>query len=144
MKRNLLFVIPLLMLTACGREKTYVVGETAFCTGLEDSNPESVYCVDDKDAPINGIVIEHFENGNIHREMTIKNGRENGLEKEYYEDGTLRVETNAVDGRAVGGSKLYNPDGKLYMEMNWVDGTATDIKVYDDAGNIVATMPESK
>ena len=142
MKKSLLFIVPLLLLSACGNEKTYVVGEDAFCTVLEDTSSESVYCVDGNDKPINGIVVEYFENGNILREMTIRDGRENGMEREYYQNGNLRVETNVVNSHADGLSKLYNEDGKLYMEINWVDGNATEVKVYDDSGNVITSNIE--
>jgi antitoxin component YwqK of YwqJK toxin-antitoxin module len=139
MKKLFLFMIPLLLLSACNSEKTYIVGEDAFCTGLADTDPESVYCVDAKEAPINGIVIEYYESGKVLRKMTIRNGRENGIEKEYYENGNLRVETNVVDGSVYGLSKLYNEDGKLYMEINWDNGNATQMKVYDESGKVVAS-----
>lgn len=139
MKKFLLFFIPLLLLSACNREKTYTVGEDAFCTGLEETSTEKVYCVDAKDAPINGMVIEYYPNGGVLREMTIRDGRENGIEKEYYKNGKLRVVANIINGEADGLSKLYNENGKLYMELNWVDGEAQDIKVYDENGNIITS-----
>ena len=140
--KKLLFIIPLLLLVACEKEKTYVVGEDAFCTGLEETSPENVFCVDEKNNPINGIVIEHYTNGNILRKMAIRDGFENGIEREYYENGNLHVETNVVNGSADGLSKLYNEDGKLYMEMMWVNGEVTDMKVYDEYGNVITSENE--
>lgn len=144
MKKSLLFIIPLLLLSACGREKTYTVGENAFCTGLADTDPESVYCVDENNAPINGIVIEHRENGTVLREMTIRNGRENGIEKEFFENGKLHVETNVLEGNAHGLSKIYNENGKLYMEIDWDNGNAKEIKIYDENGKVIASEITSK
>ena len=138
MKKTSLFFIPLLLLWACSNEKTYTVGENAFCTGLADTEIEDVFCVDDKDMPINGLVIEYYENGNVLREMHIKAGRENGIEKEYYENGNLRVVAEVKDGKADGPSKLYNENGKLYMEIDWANGTATKIRIFDDAGNVIS------
>ncbi len=138
MKRSFFFFIPLLLLSACSNEKTYIVGKDAFCTGLADADLETVYCVDAKDVPINGVIVEYYESGKVFRKMTIINGQENGIEKEYYENGNLRVETNVVDGYADGLSKLYNEDGKLYMEINWDKGNATQMKVYDESGKVVA------
>ena len=139
MRKLSLFVIPLILLSACDREKTYIVGEDAFCIGLEETSPEKVYCVDANDTPINGNVTEYRANGTILREMTIKDGYENGMEREYYENGNLHVETNVVDGNADGLSKLYNEDGTLYMELEWVNGNTTNIKVYDPSGNIISS-----
>ena len=140
MKKALLFVIPLLFLAACDRQKTYVVGEDAFCTGLADTDIDPVLCVDAKDSPINGFVIEYDQNGNLAREITVRNGRENGIEKEYHKNGNLHIVTNVVDGRAVGVSQVFNEDGSLYMEMTWVEGVATDIKIYDESGKVVANI----
>ena len=140
MKKLLLFIVPALILSACNSEKTYIVGEDAFCVGLEETSEEMVFCKDAQDKPITGIVIEHYASGKILREMHIKDGRENGIEKEFYENGNLRVVSDVLDGRANGLSKLYNEDGKLYMEMNWENGEAKDIKVYDAQGNVIATQ----
>ena len=140
MKRLLLFIVPILILSACSSEKTYVVGEDAFCTGLEETSEEMVFCKDAQDNPINGIVIEHYASGKVLREMHIKDGRENGIEKEFYENGNLRVVSDVVDGRATGLSKLYNEEGKLYMEMTWENGEAKNITVYDNKGNKIATQ----
>lgn len=137
MKKALLF-FPLLLLSACSNEKTYIVGEDAFCKGVANTDIEDVFCVDSKDAPVNGLVIEYYENGKVLREMHIKDGRENGTEKEYYENGNLRVVAEVKDGKADGPSKLYNENGKLYMEIDWVNGTATKIQIFDDAGNIIS------
>lgn len=135
MKKTLLFIIPLLLLGACEHEqKTYIVGETAFCKGLEDDDREPVYCVDEKDRPINGMVIEYYASGKIHRELTLRRGRENGIEKEYYENGNLHVETNVVNGESQGLSRIYHENGNLHMEMNWVGKSATDFKMYDEQG----------
>ncbi len=138
MKKILLFLMPLLLVSACSSEKTYVVGENAFCTGLADTDIEDVFCVDDKNTPINGIVIEYYENGEVLREMHIKDGLENGTEKEYYSNGNLRVVTEIKNGKADGQSKLYNENGKLYMEIDWVNGTATKIQVFDESGNVIS------
>ena len=126
-------------MVACDYEKTYVVGEDAFCKGLAETDPENVFCVDEQDKPINGIVIEYYATGKVLRKMTIRDGVENGIEHEYYENGKLYVETNVVNGRADGLSKIYNENGKLYMEMTWVDGNAINIKVYDESGNVIAS-----
>lgn len=142
MKRLLLLFIPTLCLVACDGEKTYTVGEDAFCTGLEETSPDTVYCVDGQEQPINGLVQEYYPSGNIWREMNIKDGRENGEAREYFENGRLHVVANVVDGRVTGVSQLYNEDGKLYMEMNWVNGEAQDIKVYDESGNIIQTSQD--
>ena len=135
MKKLLLFVIPAVLLSACGQNKKYVVNETAFCSGLEETSEEKVFCKDSDGNALNGLVVQYYENGNVWREMTIKYGQENGLEKEYYENGNLRVEAMVKNGETYGTSKLYHENGKLHMIINW-NGKEADIKkIFDENGN---------
>lgn len=137
--KKIIFLLPILAVCACNKTQTYTVGTDANCSGLEESSPDPVFCTDTNGNPINGIVKQYYENGNIWREMTIKNGKENGTEREYYENGKLHVVANVVDGKTDGLSKLYNPDEKLYMEINWKNGEMIDAKVYDENGNVIET-----
>ena len=137
--KKILLLLPILMICACDNTKTYVVGEDAICTGLAETDTDSVFCVDKNAQPINGIVKQYYENGNIWREMTIKNGMENGVEREYYENGKLHVVADVKNGKTHGQSKLYNDDGKLYMELIWDNGEMISAKVFDDQGNVLET-----
>jgi hypothetical protein len=137
--KKILMLLPILAVCACNKTQTYIVGQDAVCTGLEENNPNPVFCADVNGQPINGIVKQYYENGKIWREMTIKNGLENGEEREFYENGKLHVIANVVNGKTDGISKLYNEDGKLYMELNWQDGEVVETKIYDENGNIIQT-----
>ena len=137
MKKFLLFVIPAILLSACGKHETYVVGETAVCTGLEETSPEKVFCKDLDGNAISGLVIQKYENGNIWREMTIKMGQENGIEKEYYENGNMKVYANIKNGNAIGTSKLYHENGKLHMIIKWNGEDAEIVEIHDENGNLL-------
>ena len=142
MKKILLFAIPALILASCGKQETYVVGQTAFCANLEETSEEKVFCRDVNGNPLTGFVVQYYENGNKMREMTIKNGIENGPEKEYYENGNLKVEAMVKDSEAYGTSKLYHENGQLHMVIKWNGKDPEIVKLYDEAGNIVKPMAE--
>lgn len=142
MNKFLLLVIPAILLTACGKQETYVVGENAVCTGLEETSSEKVFCKDLEGNAITGLVVQHYENGNVLREMTIKKGQENGIEKEYYENGNLKVEANIKNGSPIGESKLYHENGKLHMVIKWNGEDADITKVYDESGNLIKPMAD--
>ncbi len=44
----------------------------------------------------NSVKKTYYENGNIKKEITYKDGKIEGVVKEYYEDGALRIETSDV------------------------------------------------
>lgn len=138
MKRILLLGLVLTVLCGCDVKKEFVVGQDAFCVGLEETSNESVFCKDAKGYPINGRVIQYYANGNVYREMTIRQGKENGPEKEYYENGNLKVELTVKNGVADGKAFAYNEDGKLYMETVWKEGKIFTAKVYDANGEVTA------
>nr|MBQ0091604.1 lipoprotein [Candidatus Enterousia merdequi] len=136
--KKILFLLPgLLILAGCNNTKTYVVGEDAICSGLEETDVNPVVCADQDGNLINGLVKQYYENGNVWREMNIKDGRENGTEREYYENGKIHVIANVVNGKTEGISKLYNEDGVLHMEMDWQNGEVKSIKIYDENGKII-------
>ena len=138
--KKILFLLPILAICACNKMQTYTVGQDAFCAGLEENSSDTVFCVDKQGQPINGIVKQYFENGNIWREMTIKDGLENGTEREYYENGKLHVVANVVNGKTDGESKLYKEDGKLHMEIDWDQGNVKGIKRYDENGKVIEKL----
>jgi len=138
--KKILFLLPILAICACDKTQTYTVGQDAFCAGLEENSEDTVFCVDKEGHTINGIVKQYYENGNIWREMTIKDGLENGIEREYYENGKLHVVANVAGGKTDGESKLYKENGKLYMEINWNQGDVKGIKRYDDKGKVVEEL----
>lgn len=68
----------------------------------------------------------YLENGQLSKEMDIKQGQVHGEYKEYYESGVLGVYKTYVDGQEQGVVKYYNTDGSLAyssnMNNNMLDG----------------------
>ena len=139
MKKFILMILPIFMLSACDFGKKYTVGTDAFCVGLEQDSGESVFCKDANGQPLNGMVVQYFADGKIAREITVKNGRENGVEKEYYENGNLKVYAIIKNGFPVETSKLYHKNGQLHMIVKWTDAGARIIKIYDESGNVISS-----
>ena len=134
MKKVLLLVLPALILGAC--EKHYTMDKDAFCTGVEETSEESVFCTNEHGKPISGIVTQYYENGKVFRQMTLKKGIENGIEKEYYENGQLKVKAKLKDGKPHGDGMLYYENGKIQMESKWKNGESVAIRLYDENGNV--------
>ena len=134
MKKVFLFMLPAVLLAACEHVQKYTLNTDAFCVGLEESSDETVFCKDASGNPLNGIVVQYYEDGKIAREITVKYGRENGLEKEYYANGNLKVSANIKEGTPIGKSKLYHENGKLHMIVKWNNNEPEILKIYDENG----------
>ena len=143
--KKIFLLLPVLALCACDNAKTYVIGDTAECSGLNETDTEPVSCRDKNGELIKrGIVKQYYENGKIWREISIRDGRENGIEREYYENGNIHVIANVVDGRADGESKLFDENGKLNMIIDWKNNEVKSIKVYDENGEVVHSTSSEK
>ena len=140
MKKILLFVLPALILASCGKQETYIVGQTAFCANLEETSDEKVFCRDVNGNPLTGFVVQYDENGKVMREMEIKKGIENGVEKEYYANGNLKVEATIRNSEPYGTSKLYHENGQLHMVIKWHGSESEIVKLYDEMGNLIKPM----
>lgn len=134
----LVSVMSLALLSACGNEKTYEEGKTAFCEGFF-AFPDYV-CSDKDGNPISGImhsrsggkysykngkldgVSKFYDDGRLWYETEFKNGEIDGVEREYYENGRLKREENYKNNKKDGIAKYYTYDGKLADEKNYKDG----------------------
>ncbi len=64
-----------------------------------------------------GVHKEYYENGNLKKEVTYKNGKKDGVSKGYYENGELFAQHILKDGKEEGLSISYFQDGSLRMEL---------------------------
>ncbi|MBR3511317.1 MAG: hypothetical protein IKN73_04660 [Alphaproteobacteria bacterium] len=138
MKKILLLTLPAILLCACEKVQQYTLNTDAFCVGIEEDSMESVFCKDTAGNPVNGIVVQYFEDGKVAREITVRNGQEYGLEKEYYQNGNLKVSANIKNGQPVGISKLYHENGNIHMIIKWHDNEADIQKIYDESGKLIS------
>jgi len=156
-KKYLIGVLAAFVIAGCGsKEKTYVEGETAFCTG---EGIADVFCTDEDKKPITGIVksikdsksvemhlkdgkpnglMQHYENGKLIVEVDYKNENNDVLVKSFYENGNVHIEESFKDGKRNGLFKTYDEEGKVIIEGNhkndMLDGI---IKSYDKNGNVI-------
>ena len=138
MKKILLLTLPAILLCACEKVQQYTLNTDAFCVGLEETSTESVFCQDASGNPLNGLVVQYFEDGKVAREVTVKNGLENGLEREYYTNGNLKVSATIKQGAPTGVSKLYHENGKVHMIIKWKDNKPDIRKIYDESGKLIS------
>ena len=65
---------------------------------------------------------ENYENGQLHFEVSIKNGLKNGNYREYYENGDIKVKGHYKDDLQDGTWKLYDEQGNLKEEKSFDKG----------------------
>ncbi|MBO5997160.1 MAG: toxin-antitoxin system YwqK family antitoxin [Alphaproteobacteria bacterium] len=154
MKKSLLFLCGLLIVSALANATEYKKEETQACekdkellcdlsgntiTGLVKSYKDGVLADEKnyKDGQKDGIAKAYYlDNEQLAAEVIYKNNKLNGPVKAYFNDGSLMNEGEMVDGKKEGIWKTYHPNGKLYAEINFQndkpDGT---VKWLDEDGN---------
>jgi len=75
---------------------------------------------------VTGKVIEKYENGQLKKEGTFKNGKEEGLYKEWHENGFLSSEGTWKEGNKVGLWKRWHENGQLESEITFTNGKIMD------------------
>ena len=108
-------------------EKVYTENEIKYCGW-------SLTCTSD-DVPLTGLVKRYYENGNLEREITYKNGKKNGFSKLYDDDGVLKSMGIFQAGIAEGVYVEYGENGVLAKEINFQKGEPVLGYIYDIYGN---------
>lgn len=103
-KNNLLFLIIILFLSACGREKEIEYYENGTVKTEAEING------DDK---LNGKFIAYYPDGQIEAQMNYTEGKIDGIYKTYYKDGTIRNLYHYKKGQKDGVFKIFYPNGDL-------------------------------
>lgn len=155
-------------------EETFYSNEINFTTAVantivKQNNTDSLSGITQDTAALgeyrrfNGIQTEKYENGNLMRVYSLKNGKlsgsfkffndkgqlvtdqnfeagePNGYYRTYYENGQLRSEMNMINGVQEGASKEYYENGNLKMESNCSGPpfqASGQIKVYYEDGKL--------
>ncbi|MBD5405035.1 hypothetical protein HDR59_00620 [bacterium] len=110
----LVSVMSLFLLNACGNEKTYKEGKSAFCEGFFSYS--DYVCIDKDGNPISGIM--YSKRGD---KYTFKNGKLDGIAK-FYDEGKLWYETEFKNGEIDGAQKEYYPNGRLKSKKIYKNG----------------------
>tara|TARA_Y100000739_G_scaffold52607_1_gene42017 strand:+ start:482 stop:1387 length:906 start_codon:yes stop_codon:yes gene_type:complete len=69
-----------------------------------------------------GIAFDVFNNGQLKRENSYKDGKPNGLCREWNEDGQLLLLGYKKDGKFEGLQEIWNENGQLELETNYKNG----------------------
>jgi antitoxin component YwqK of YwqJK toxin-antitoxin module len=78
-------------------------------------------------------ITTYHTNGQLWKYLEIENGRAHGDYREWHPNGQLKISAFVIEG---------SPDVSEIGQMSWLfDG---DSEVYDDKGNLIATIPYSK
>tara|TARA_R110001606_G_scaffold382021_2_gene543548 strand:- start:841 stop:1275 length:435 start_codon:yes stop_codon:yes gene_type:complete len=83
---------------------------------------QSIVCLRFDMKPLNGIIYEAYENGQLMYERNYKDGKEDVLLRGWYEDGQLKYECNVKDGKKDGLERWWHENGQLEYEYNYKDG----------------------
>lgn len=65
---------------------------------------------------------DFYENGELQRTISIKNGLKHGLFREYYENGELKVKGRFREGEMDGTWRFYDEEGKLLKKVRYRNG----------------------
>ena len=72
----------------------------------------------------------YYDNGQLERQGTYKDGKPDGPVKTYHDNGQFRTEENYKDGKEDGLWKVYDINGQLEEERTYKDGELIDVKEY--------------
>ena len=91
-----------------------------------------------KQTPFSGTLKNHYENGQLERKETFKDGKRYGTHEWYYENGQLKEKETYKDGKANGPHISYHENGQLYIKGTYKDdkGVGT-LEMYDEDGTVL-------
>ncbi len=94
------------------------------------------------DVPINSLVYELYDNGNIKFYTDVENGLSNGKSIWLYDTGELKIEMQMINGQPHGSYKEYYKDGKIKLEKTFKYGWSISEIEYDECGKKINEIHE--
>jgi antitoxin component YwqK of YwqJK toxin-antitoxin module len=70
----------------------------------------------------NGILVDHYNNGQLRIRGVIKDGKQDGLSEGFYENGQLSSRETFKDGEPNGLVEFFDENGQLSLRGNLIDG----------------------
>jgi antitoxin component YwqK of YwqJK toxin-antitoxin module len=119
--KNTITFLLLGLVVACSQNR-YHINETNYydligeCIPLEDT---LLLKADKK--PVNGVVFDEHEGGQLLHESYYKNGMKNGLSRRWDVNGNLWYECNFKDGLRTGIEREWQ-NGQVMNELNFING----------------------
>lgn len=136
MRKILSTLIIAFSLLSCSDSKIY----EDVLTQYEDGNHREVkYYKISKDGSRNYVKESWFyQEGTLHLEGPIVDGKRNGKFKTYHKSGSLMSRGNFVDGIREGKATTYHENGKIKYEGFYKNGKECGIwKFYDEDGKLI-------
>ena len=79
--------------------------------------------------PITGTLVNYAANGQMILKAELKDGHFNGETLEWYENGQMKRKGTLRNGSSSFGEHLFwHPNGQLQSKETWLDGTATEMR----------------
>ena len=92
-----------------------------------------------KRTPFSGTLKNHYENGQLERKETFKDGKRDGTHEWYYENGQLKEKEAFKDGKSNGPYESYHEDGQLSSKGTYKDGKGVGpYELYGKDGTVLA------
>ena len=88
--------------------------------------------------PFTGVAFDVYENGQLAREINLKDGKQDGLAQEWYSNGQLYYAINYKDGKEDGLAQEWYDNGQLHREINLKDGKEDGLEQeWDENGQLL-------
>lgn len=133
MKKVVLILLSFVFFSCSGNK----ILEEVTASYPDGNKKDVVYYKLDKDGNRQNVKeASYYEEGMLHLEGPIVNGKRNGTFKSYYKSGQLMSVGEFLGGKRVGKAETYYENGKLRYEGFYENGKECGIwKFYDEQGN---------
>ena len=90
-----------------------------------------------KGDPFSGTLVKNYENGQLEKKVTYKDGKEHSVYETYYKNGQLEWKVTYKDGKLHGVSESYYEDGQLEKKVTFKHGELDGVwEDYDKEGKV--------
>ncbi|MGL4721760.1 MAG: toxin-antitoxin system YwqK family antitoxin [Desulfovibrionaceae bacterium] len=119
---SFLFIIFYLLQGCASHDKRYLEDFISY-----DEVEKKYYDIADN-RPLNGVVVELYDSGEVELETKYRNGIKHGVSRRYYRDGACMIEVPHKNSVVHGVVKIYAEDGTLLEKIpykgNYINGVA--------------------
>ncbi|WP_058487071.1 toxin-antitoxin system YwqK family antitoxin [Defluviitalea phaphyphila] len=92
--------------------------------------------------PVNGLLYEKYDNGNIKYYSYYKDGIPNGEYVEFYDTGEIRRYCIMDGGQVLGEDIIWYKNGNIKLRRYWKYGIEISYEKFDEKGNIISRKIE--
>ncbi len=135
---QLVVLLSVLAVVSCGNSQFTEVVVAQF----ENGNPKTVHrTFAKKKAEAHVIEVHFYENGALHMEGPLVNGKRHGYWRSWYAEGVLWSEGYFEHGQRHGKGIVYHPSGLKQLEGDYENGRKTGVwQSWDETGMLISTV----